>query len=352
VDYLLWWARRGSIPEPLVTTASAGGLGSLAEPDTVVLFGGGSTVGRAMFSGFRVFAGLPLGDGPWMLEGNYFFLGERGTGFTAASNAAGDPRIARPFINELTGNEISLSSAVPGAIAGSINVNSSSRLFGWEINLARSSSNRNVDWLVGFRALDLRDVTAIHENFAPIGFGAVPFGGGVFGPGSVVNTFDNFTATSRFWGPQIGARAVWRSGRYSLDIVGKLAIGASDMRVDIDGSSTLTNAAGQTTLPGGVLAVGTNIGSHSSTRFAIVPEVGINLGVKLTDRLSARVGYNFLYLSQVARSGEQFDRTVADTLIPTGVFFGPTGTETRPRGQVNATDYWAQGLNFGLLFTY
>jgi hypothetical protein len=122
--------------------------------------------------------------------------------------------------------------------------------------------------------------------------------------------------------------------------------------VDIDGSSTLTNAAGQTTLPGGVLAVGTNIGSHSSTRFAIVPEVGINLGVKLTDRLSARVGYNFLYLSQVARSGEQFDRTVADTLIPTGVFFGPTGTETRPRGQVNATDYWAQGLNFGLLFTY
>src|SRR5262249_23740520 len=61
---------------------------------------------------------------------------------------------------------------------------------------------------------------------------------------------------------------------------------------------------------GGLLTGPGNIGSSTTGRFSVVPEVGMNLGYYVTDWMRLSVGYNFLYWSGVARPGEQIDRRV------------------------------------------
>jgi len=69
-------------------------------------------------------------------------------------------------------------------------------------------------------------------------------------------------------------------------------------------------------------------------------EVTLNVGANITDNVSAFVGYNFLWVSDVARPGDQIDRV-----------FDPVGA-TRPVVPFNQTTFWAQGINFGVQLRY
>lgn len=85
----------------------------------------------------------------------------------------------------------------------------------------------------------------------------------------------------------------------------------------------------------------------------MVPEATLNLGANVTRNLTAFVGYNFLYANHVLRPGNQIDRQVNPDQVPgfggtTGVFAGPA----RPQPLLNDSDFWAQGINFGLLLRY
>ena len=42
-------------------------------------------------------------------------------------------------------------------------------------------------------------------------------------------------------------------------------------------------------------------------RFAVLPEFGFDVGYQLTSRWRSFIGYNFLYISDVARPGNQID---------------------------------------------
>ena len=72
----------------------------------------------------------------------------------------------------------------------------------------------------------------------------------------------------------------------------------------------------------------------------------MTLGYDITCRLRATFGYNFLYWSQVARPAGQLDLNVSQ-LPPEA----PTGAQ-RPAFNNAASDYWAQGMNFGLDFRF
>ena len=68
--------------------------------------------------------------------------------------------------------------------------------------------------------------------------------------------------------------------------------------LNINGATNLLRPNGSTTvLKGGLLALRSNIGSHERDELAFVPEVGVNIGLHLTRRLKARVGYSFLWVS-------------------------------------------------------
>jgi hypothetical protein len=88
------------------------------------------------------------------------------------------------------------------------------------------------------------------------------------------------------------------------------------------------------------------MGRATNSVFALVPEGTVKLGLK-SDRSRFFVGYNFLYLSDAVRPGDQVDRRINPVQIPMlnpgGAFAGPD----YPRAQVNQTDFWLQGLVVG-----
>jgi hypothetical protein len=153
-------------------------------------------------------------------------------------------------------------------------------------------------------------------------------------------------------GAQVGGRLEWRSDLLSLSLLGKVALGATQQRLTIDGGSVL-NAGGTTTaVPGGIFAQQTNIGRYEEDAFAVVPEVGVNLGMQLMPGVRAQVGYTLLYWSDIVRPGNQIDRVVNPNIVSTDQDFGVSGGPQRPAPLFNASDFWAQGLNFGLHFRY
>ena len=59
------------------------------------------------------------------------------------------------------------------------------------------------------------------------------------------------------------------------------------------------------------------------------------------------VGYDFLYLSDVVRAGDQVNLAVNPNPLR-----GVTGGPAQPVFIVRPSDFWAQGVNFGLEFRY
>jgi hypothetical protein len=348
-EYLLWWFEGNRVP-PLVTTSPPASNGVLGLPGTTVLFGD-SRLEENPHSGARFTLGYWLNEAQTIgIEGGYFFLGSRAEEFTAgASGLPGAQVISRPIVNAITGSETAEIVASPGAVAGNIHVSSSSRLEGAGINgvgnLCCTCCSR-VDLLAGFRYLELREGIGIAESLAVNP--DVPALGG-----SGLAVADQFDTRNRFYGGLLGLRAEYRRGNIFFDMMGTLALGSMHEEMDIHGSTVITPVGGApTTLAGGVLAVPTNSGHFSRDKFAVVPEIDINVGYQVTDHVRAFVGYSFLYLSNVVRPGDAIDRTVNLTQLPSSLGPGSLTGPARPMTVIRDTEFWAQGMNFGLEFRY
>ncbi len=366
-DYLLWWTKKGPLPTPLVTTGPPDAyiIGGLTQPGTRLLFGGADQ-DFGTTNGLRVDTGLWLdGDRTWGIEGGYFGLEQRSTHFGAASNAGGNPVLAQPLLAP-NGSEFTEVIALPGFIAGGVDVSLHSRLQGWEVNgvvNAFHTDRLNFDLLTGFRMMDLDEDLQVASAFSPLLDQFLNFQNQLVNTGSTLTTFDGFQAQNHFYGSQLGGRLEWTLGPLTIGALGKVALGDNQELVRVVGTSSLTTPGGAalpiggtavafpvastTTVPGGVLAQSSNIGDHFRNQFAVVPEVDLQVSYQITNWLEVHVGYSFLYWSSVVRPGDLVDRTVEAGQVPTDPLFG-TATGTRPAFQFHSTDYWAQGVNFGL----
>jgi hypothetical protein len=350
-DYLLWWTHSGPMP-PLLTTgpASATIVGGLTQPGTQVLFGGSQDFGTT--SGLKLDIGWWLDSGQHCgLQFGYFWLERQSTGLTAASNASGSPVLAQPLVNPTTGQDFTELIALPGLISGSTAITTHSRLQGWELNgLLKSEpvGSMRFELLAGFRAASLDESLQMASAFAPLAGRFLTFDGQPISPPSSLATFDSFQAQTHFYGPQVGGRVEWASGRLSVAALGKLALGDSQELVRIVGaSSLLTPGVTTITVPGGVLAQTTNIGGHFRHDFAVMPEAELQIGCQVSRYIEVHVGYTFLYWSSVVRPGDQVTRIVSPTLIPTDPAFS-RAPATQPAFLFHGTGYWAQGLTFGV----
>ncbi len=118
----------------------------------------------------------------------------------------------------------------------------------------------------------------------------------------------------------------------------KLAIGDTHEVVTVNGTTTVFPVNGaQVPLIGGNYAT-LQIGRYSMDRFALAPEGQLNVGYQITPWLRGQIGYDFLYLSSVARPGNQIDNTYD------GV--------THPLVPMTSSTYWAQGLTLSLQFDF
>jgi hypothetical protein len=349
-EYLLWWIKNGPVP-PLVTAGPAGGAGVLGQPGTVTLFGPGSDLTGSPLSGGRFTAGAWLDEEQTFgLEGGYFFLGSNTRGFAAGGTGApGSPVVARPFFNALAGREDSELVASPGVLGGVVGVASSSRLQGFEANALCKlccGCTYRLDALAGFRYLDLRESLGITENLTVPP--TVPLLGGT---NFLLN--DRFDVQNRFYGGQVGVRGEVWYGRLFAALAGKVALGDVHQSVDVNGTTRIASPTfGVTTQPGGLLALPSNSGHFTRDRFAVVPEGSLAVGVQATDNVRVSVGYTFLGWSAVARPGDQIDRAVNPSALPSSGGAAAATGPARPAFLFKDTDFWAQGLTLAIEFRF
>jgi hypothetical protein len=348
-EYLLWWIKGDSLPV-LATTSSVADSGTLGSPSTAVLFGG-NAVNSGPFSGGRFTAGywLDCCEGG-AVEVSGLFLGQRSAHFATSSFT--NSLIGRPFFDVNNNHESAQLTAQPGVATGALTINSPTSLWGLEGNflyLLCCGCNYRVAALAGFRNLNLDESLSITENVQALATAPPPF------TSEQITVFDRFATQNHFYGGQVGADARWYWGRFSLDVRGKLALGATVQQLDISGGQRFVSPLGTVqNFTGGLLALPGNIGHFSSTAFSVIPEVGVNVGYQIFPHLRGFVGYNFLFWSNVIRPGTSIDRGLDVTKIP-NFQLNPEPAPVsglHPAPVFHNTGFWAQGINFGLEFTY
>ena len=309
------------------TTRCAGALG---RPGTAILFGD-STVNYGTFSVVRLTVGGWLNASQTIgLEVSGFALDQRSTGFNAGSDLTGNPPLYIPIFRADLGREGSFTISDPVALlTGAVGTSSQSQLWGVEANALLNvtrESGLSVDILAGFRYLDLEEDLTIDQD--------------LFDPVNIITDLihDQFNTRNQFYGGQVGVKVGYEMDRLSLDVTGKVALGANHEVVNINGFTTEfgPGSASPGTFPGGVLTQPSNIGRTAHDDFAVIPEVMLKAGYRIRPGLQAFVGYDFLYWNQVVRPGEQIDRNINPTQSLGGALVGPAV----PAPQFNRTDFW------------
>lgn len=354
-EYLTWWIKDGPLPVPLVTAGPSASFAVLDQPGTNVLFG--TTIDHDVFSGGRFTLGTWLnGEKNLGVEGNFFFLGRRAERFFAGADGTGDLAIGRPIFNTATSAETAVLVAFPTAFAGGVAISASSQLWGAEVNLRGklfSEDSYTFSALAGLRYADLTEDLGILQASTILPAGISFFNGTPVLAPSTVTLLDQFNTRNQFYGGQLGMDAEVHRGRLALDLLSKVAIGSTHEVVNINGNTTVSGPGIVTaTTTGGLLALPSNIGRQTQDRFGVIPEVSATLGFQVTSWLRATVGYTFLYWSEVVRPGDQIDRMVNPTQLPSAAGFGPLVGPAAPTPRFEHTDYWAQGINLGLSCRY
>ena len=357
-EFLLWATSGFHVP-PLATTASAADnpdtRAALGFQTTQLLFGD-SRLLDGVRPGARLTVGFDIDPcGCCTIEASAFFLARHTDSAFFSSDAL--PVIGRPFFNINTGMQDRELTTTPEFTNGNLQIHASSTLWGAEINrkcLLWCGCDYDIYGFLGFRYLDLHEQLSIEENTFFIKDVPAPAGGPpLFNAGDRTFVFDRFETHNRFYGGQIGISGQRRYGPWSVDTTFKFAMGAVHQTVDIDGGQRFDRVNGTVqTFQGGLLALPTNIGHFSQTRFAVVPELGIKLGYQLTDNVRIFVGYDFLYWSSVLRPGDQIDTALDANKIPNFGGNFPAATQVRPIVPFRTTGYFATGLNAGIEFRY
>ncbi len=355
---LLWSVKSAPLP-PMLTTfapgtssATTGSGGELGVPGTFVL--SPDHLGYGTLPGGRFTVGHWLADPRFGIEAEGFFLGSKSASFGQFSN--GSPALFVPFNNPPPGAGFPIGSssfllAFPGFAAGGQSINSSLKLWGVESNgLYRAWSNgtQSVSILAGFRYIDLREGLSIFttENIT----NTVP--GGPLAGATFAGT-DNFSTKNQFFGAQIGVKGQQQFGQFDVSGVAKVALGDNYQTISINGLSTAAGFGSPPFSPGGIFSQTTNIGQQNRNQFAVVPQAQVEAGYRFQNGVRLFAGYDFLYISNVIRPGDQIDTTINFSSNPTIAGAGSTLTgPARPAQQFNGSSFWAQGVRLGASYAF
>lgn len=343
-EYLYWGIKDYDLP-PLETTSPLSSGGVIGAPGTRII--AGDSTDYDIFSGGRFTVGMWLNECQTKgIEGTYLFLYPLTDDWVFAGNGApGSPTLARPFFNILSGMEDAQLEAAPGIVAGRTAISSSTRLQGAEVNGICNlccGCDCRVDLLAGVRWLQLEEGLTISEDLRVLP--NIPVIGG-----TRFALYDQFSTQNNFYGGQVGVRGEVRRNRLFFGAEGKIALGYTEQIIDIRGMTTV-QAPGRApvTLNGGLLALPSNIGHYYRNEFSVIPELGVRAGVQVSCNVRAFVGYSFLYWCNVARPGDQISLDINPTLVPATGGTTPVIGPRRPAPTLLDTDFWAQGVNFGI----
>lgn len=342
-EALFAWFKHSPTPVPIITDNYADA------PDVNVMLGGG-TLDTNVNAGFKL-TGTYRVDSRMGLELSGFYFPTRSTSRSVSSTGLpGSIDLYLPYFDVTENRENVTEISYWPEYRGAAMVTLSNNFGGGEFNLTWSMPPQDawrVDLLAGVRYLQLKESYTITTSspYNPPN------------PVDIWNTTDAFDARNRFFGVQLGGRATWDQGPWVGSFVGKVALGSMQERVNISGfleTNDYNNYGPTQIFPGGYFALPTNSGDHSRSTFAIVPEVALNLGYRLTPQATVYVTGSFLYLSNVARPGEQINRNINTSQ---SVAWGndPPATlvgQAQPGFSFVTTDFWATTVSVGFAYRF
>jgi hypothetical protein len=386
-ECLIWWIKDGSIDTPMVTTGSTtlstrttiAGIvgppvnfpftqGGLGVPGTSTLYGA-SGLDYGTLSGIRLNAGGWFNDDATVgLDTSSFILQQGSNQFSVTSN--GTPFLAIPVQDtaqfgvpfaaiHVPSGQTAFPITSPGFVT-SVTALSQSQLWSSEANGICNVYRQNgctINLLAGFRYVDLNET---------LQFGIIKASAATSGA-----IQDYWGAHNQIYGGQMGVKAERMFGRLFVNGSAKFLIGDNRETVAISGTTPfslpgpnpIVSSVGGTTnstvslTAGGAAKTWNNfpilVGPNNSGVFhhdqvVVIPDLQLNVGYQITQGIRGYVGYNFIYISNVVRPGDQVS-TQTDSLAT-----GPKATSAFPASPVplGTTDFWAHGLSVGLELRY
>jgi hypothetical protein len=329
----------------------------LEQPDTTILFGN-QKVNDDLHWGGRVQGGVWHDDFQTLaLEGHYYVLASATATYSKSSTfsdgSVDDPILARPFFdaNPLVNAQSSIIVAFPNYLVppvevdidGSMNVREQSRIQsaggGVRYAIGPYTSPARLFLLGAYRFFNLDESLDIKAT-STLGFDPLPF------PVDAgrIEAVDSFETQNIFNGGEIGIGTELNRNRWTLGAETRLALGNMHQTLTIDGRTSAIYDTYVASFAGGLLAMPTNIGTYTRDRFALIPQVDVKLGYQLFPSLRLTVGYNFTYVSNVIRPGDQIDLNVNTTQIAGLPLVGPAV----PTASLDDTSIWLQGFTTGI----
>ncbi len=362
-EVLGWWTEGQNVP-PLVTRGvDNANPGIIGEPGTEILFGGGDLNEKSRIGG-RISAGRWLDEcHTWGIEGDYFALDDSDQNFFASG--FDNPFLSRPFIDVQNGlpGDPAVEAVNNDDLCGEILAKTKSGFQGAGFDVRRNlhccthcpnPGGRNprnwgdwsntcckLDLIGGYRFYRLDDSVYVNERLDVVAQG------GSIAFGTRFDITDDFRTRNEFHGGEIGLVGEFYRGRWFMEALVKVALGNNHQKVRIDGR-TITTVPGQqpNELPGGLLALPSNIGVYTRDDFAVVPQLAARLGYQFNCHLRGFVGYDFLYWANVARAGDQIDLRVDIAQLP------PGQPGQFPEFRFRDESFWAQGISGGVEFRW
>jgi hypothetical protein len=353
-DAILWQLDGTDLP-PLVTASHASVplsmAGRLDNPSTDIL-AGGEEVGDRIRAGFALSGGYWIDPYQgWGLAAEYFNAGRDSYGFTGGPN---DGRIlARPFFDAQAGEQSAEFVEIPTELAGLVRVTAFDNFQGaggalearvWCCGDACSARQADVSIVGGYRYYQHDSRLLITESLV-----VLPDTMTAMIPGTQILVRDRFAARNQFNGAEIGLKGRVRNDIWWIDGSALLAIGGNRRVVFVDGSTfNLVPGVGTNLSIGGLLTSGvTNMGRYADTDGVVIPRFRFGGGVKLTEWLSAKVGYNIIIWDDVAQAGSHLPPGLAvdpRNIPPVEAGGGPEPAFPGIRGQY----FVAHGLDLGV----
>jgi hypothetical protein len=330
-EYLLWRVNDNAPAEMVGLFAGTG-----INPNT------GLDSGSAR-SGFRISALGFLPDKCTGVEVSGFFLDQKrsfgnGAAIDVGTQGLGSvsPRVINNLPVDLPG-DLDTGDILTSLFTGTTYF----RAWGAELNLHRLTGQFGgfkTYVLAGFRNFQLDETMSLSGDFTFQEPNPDETTGPTLEDGRTVHmtTIDAVEAHNQYYGAQVGAGFDWHWYRVTVDALAKFGVGGTAEQVQTGGTTFLSPGfveptPGATpvfrpaaTLPGGLVST-TPQTRTDRVRLSVFPELRANIGYQVTDNIRGFVGYNFLWITNLATVGDQSSTTT-------------TGTR----------DVWLQGLDFGI----
>jgi hypothetical protein len=354
-ELLYGWANKTGSGQNLSTTGTTFSRGVLGETGTAGL-GYPSDFGTA--NGVRQMIGVWLVPSRTLgFEIGGFALERRIDTNSHASN--GTQVISRPFFDLTTGSENARIIAFPNAFTGRIDETSTQRTFGAEANFIVNFMERDsfsLDFVNGFRFMALQESLTIRDYSQAVGQGSIAFNGNFFSNPAAISVTDSVSTANRFYGYSLGLRGSGEYNRFSYAVTAKIGLGAVHQNQSARGSTSFFANGGSVLTErasNGMLFFASNSGHTSETKFAVLSEIGLKVGYRITHHISTYVGYDAMYLNETVRPGDTINRNINPNLLPSSPNFGiPFGSQAAPVRSTRTSDFLLHTFSSGVMVVF